>query len=170
MAGKAAIYRLTTAANKTEASVRSSGGVIEFNATTGLVPDNRASIFQCNLDENRGDPEVGAPGLEISRGQDVGFRGLRYTLSLAFDESGGRAAAVARIRQWAAEPQTVKGIYSQGRIGFRYDYGPEFDVAPNKDAGLRITRFTVDHTPKFRTVRRAVLVLTFKGPAGRIGA
>ena len=111
-----------------------------------------------------------APIQEESRKPDTGFQGLRITIYAFFDESDGYyAKAIAKLRDWMADDNFIRQHYPNGRIGFRNDFQPEFNVEPDATGGLKLIRVASNHDNEHFTFRTVEIVLEQSGVASNIG-
>ena len=156
--GKVSIFRFTETTN-TETSITDK---VEFDGNAA-VPDGRSGIRSYNINTSRTQTQVSAPFQETARKPDTGFNGTRYILNVFFDESIAAALAIARIRTWSEEPNSVKGKFKNGRFGIRNEYRPEFNLTPDNTEGYKLVSFEINHDLAYAGIIPGTIILEYSG-------
>ena len=165
MAGKFAIFRMT---NSTDTEDSITEDKIEFDSGA-QVPDARSGIISFTPVMSRTQTENPAPFLQVARRPDTGFSGMRYTINVLFDETGGTAGGIAKLRDWMSEDNFVRATFNEGRFGIRNDYRPEFNIKPDNTAGYKLVHFETSQELLHHKIVKAVIILEFSGAAERLG-
>lgn len=157
--GKFSIYRMTEIAD-TEDTILTDK--IEFDGDA-MVPDGRTGIVSFRPIISRTQTQNPAPFLEIARKPDTGFEGVRYAITVLFDESAGRAGAIAKLSEWLQSPNSIRGKFKEGRFGIRNDYRPEFNLLPDNNQGYKIVNFDLTQDLTIQSLFKGVIILELSG-------
>ena len=164
MAGEVCIFRMT---NTTDTEATITTDKIEF--TEGAVPDNRAIVTSFEPEMSRTQTSNSAPFLDEARKPDTGYSGNRYLFELFFNEEGGAAGAIQKIRDWMKEENALKGKFPQGRFGIRNDQRPEFNLTPTRTTGYKIIYFKLTQDMLYPIYPTATLILEMSGDPVSLG-
>ena len=144
---------------------------------TARHPDGRTWYKSMNTKMTRIDTRNPAPFAENTPRPDTGFDGTRLTLEIEFSErtrvigsatdAANRAAAIARLRDWHREDNSVRGRYRHGRIGIRNDYRPEFNLKPDNYGGYKLASFEMPHDLIVAYHIPATIILQYAGAPGQ---
>lgn len=109
------------------------------------APDRNTKLIGFNPMVGRFRSRNPAPFSDATVKQDVGFEGIRFNLTILFDEQGLRDKVYAggkyTLRRWSMERATIRELYPHGTIGMRNDWSPEFNITPSATAGLKVTSY-----------------------------
>ena len=134
------------------------------------MPDKKSGIISTSCMMSRTQTDNAAPIQEESRKPDTGFQGLRITIQAVFDESDRKyALGLAILKRWMTEDNFVRGLYPNGRFGFRNDFQPEFNITPTVDAGLKLVRVNSTLDNMYFQLRTIEIILEQSGAADKIG-
>ena len=112
-----------------------------------------------------------APFADATVKQDVGFEGIRFHLTMLFDEQGlttGHALGRNSLLRWSIERGTIRGTYPHGTIGMRNDWSPEFNIEPSDQAGLKITSYQYLQEIGMPYLTRGEIILEFSGDPNEV--
>ena len=112
-----------------------------------------------------------APFADATVKQDVGFEGIRFHLTMLFDEQGlttGHALGRNSLLRWSIERGTIRGTYPHGTIGMRNDWSPEFNITPSDQAGLKITSYQYLQEIGMPYLTRGEIILEFSGDPNEV--
>ena len=135
-----------------------------------VAPDGKTGIIQITNMINKHQPQDDEPYASSTRKKDTGFNGAEIMLEIFFDEDAiGTAQAIARLRKWIAESNSVPIKFPHNRIGIRNDYRPEWNLTPSATAGYKITAFKTTTNLEHQNQTIGSLTLTFSGDGTEIG-
>lgn len=183
--GHVALWR-SSVARDDETVVDAVDSLLEMEGDA-KVPDARTKFISIKQVTHRYDTTNPAPYEEATHRPDTGYHGTTLEIALLFleddrtqDQGVGkvpriepdftgqdnRAAGIARLRDWQRQDQSIRGRFRDGRMGFRCDYRPEFNLKPDNNGGYKIISFetfTSLETPYWTT---GYLTIQYSGYPG----
>ena len=182
MASPFALYRVD-ADHTTEASIRSDNiiteppknieNLIDFDGTRGIDghPDEHTKLISFQPMVGRFRSRNPAPFSDATVKQDVGFEGIRFILTILFNEQGlttGHALGKDTLFRWSIQRSTIRADYPHGTIGMRNDWSPEFNIQPSNKAGLKITSYQYLQEIGMPYLTRGEITLEFSGDPNEV--
>ena len=148
-------------------------------------PDAYTKFVAIKQMTKRFDTTNPAPYEEATARPDTGYHGTMLELTLVFLETeraqiqnqrgetlpdfagqSNRAGAIARLRDWEREDNSIRGMFRNGRIGFRCDYRPEFNLRPDNNGGYKIISFETFTNMEVPWQTTGYLVIQYSGYPG----
>lgn len=131
----AAIYRLTSS-GQTESSIVNGESLgldygINENSDGGIVS------FRGPLDNRK--PDIGSPDQQVQRKPDTGVFNFQVEIDIQINEKISDSEIEAKLIKFGLDGgQTVRGVFSKGRIGLRNDKNTLYNVVPNNTEGYKL--------------------------------
>ena len=148
-------------------------------------PDAYTKFVAMKQTTRRFDTTNPAPYEEATARPDTGYHGTMLELTFVFLETAraqiqnlrgetqpdftgqsNRAGAIARLRDWEREDNSIRGKFRNGRIGFRCDYRPEFNLRPDNQGGYKIISFETFSNLEVPWQTTGHLVIQYSGYPG----
>ena len=157
---------------------------------TAINPDGRTKFVSMRQVTRRFDTTNPAPYEEATARPDTGYHGTTLELKLLFLEQDrvqdrgstfrpsnqryrpdfagehNLARGIATLRNWQREDNSVRGKYRNGRVGFRCDYRPEFNLIPNNEGGYKVVSFETFTSLQTPYWTEGYLVIQYSGYPG----
>ena len=176
------LYRVD-ADHTTEEEVRGNNILTETYGANNLIDFDHPGVGIAWPDKNTKlisfQPMVGrfrsrnpAPFSDATVKQDVGFEGVRFNLTILFNEQGlsdgEHAKGKDTLLRWSIERSTIIEKYPHGTIGMHNDWSPEFNIQPSADAGLKITSYQYLQEIGMPYLTRGEITLEFSGDPNKV--
>ena len=130
-------------------------------------PDRHTKLIGFNPMVGRFRSRNPAPFSDATVKQDVGFEGIRFNLTMLFNEqglpNGASAGGRSSLLRWSIERATIRGDFPHGTVGMRNDWSPEFNITPSSTAGLKITSYQYQQEIGMPYLTRGEITLEFSG-------
>ena len=143
--------------------------LIDFDHTGEdlVIPDKNTKLIAFQPMVGRFRSRNPAPFADATVKQDVGFEGIRFHLTMLFNEqglpNGVYAAGRRNLLRWSIQRSTIRELYPHGTIGMRNDWSPEFNITPSDKAGLKITSYQYLQELGMPYLTRGEIILEFSG-------
>ena len=176
--GRVCLFRLDSTAEDGDDETRvSDDGLVEMEGNAEH-PDGNTWYKSANFTMTRIDVRNAAPFAENTPRPDTGFDGTRIEMQIEFSERErvighatkdvpNRAKAIARLRDWFREDNSIRNKYRHGRIGIRNDYRPEFNLIPDNFGGYKLAQFSMPHDLTVAYHIPATIILQYAGAPGQ---
>ena len=134
-----AIFRLTAAID-TEANIGNNESVgmnigLDDNANEKIGLLSYRPVF----DSRRTD--VPNPDQESTSVPDTGLIPTGFELDIIVNEKVDDNIDLAKLSRMSLQPKTIRGIFSKGRFGIRYDAKSWLNVTPTNLIGLKLVHY-----------------------------